>query len=293
MLSRRLLLSRPSRPLTSLLRTPTPLTYRPQIRCLSQADIEDPNMNGGYINPPAIPRQFRDPYADWWDKQEMRNYGEPVHEDNDILGVFSPHEYTHYKPLFGFFLLSCFVATFMGVVGVVSMYYPDKPSVHRGFEGGLDKELGGEGAVPVSETHRGDEGGKGGQVLMVLIDVIGTDGRWYRLKDGALRLCSRAFGGPGHRKYALSVKTEKNESLFVTSRLNSSREGLTPNNIECLRLCYATLIQTKIDRLLLKNARDHEDSCISLRTSAAWESIQAPAKKDPSTLNHHLASTPR
>ena len=147
MLSRRLATARP---ISSLLHNPIPLTYRPQIRCLSQADIEDPNMNGGYINPPGIPRQFRDPYADWWDKQERRNYGEPVHEDNDVLGVFSPHEYDHYKPGFGFFLLGCFVATFMGVVGVVSLYYPDKPSVHRGFPGGLDRELGGEGAVLVS-----------------------------------------------------------------------------------------------------------------------------------------------
>lgn len=46
---------------------------------------EDPNMNGNYPDPSlnsALPvkRQFRDPYGDWWDKQERRNYGEPVHE---------------------------------------------------------------------------------------------------------------------------------------------------------------------------------------------------------------------
>lgn len=42
------------------------------------------------------------------------------------------------------------MATFLGIAGVVRMYYPDKPSVERGFEGGLDRELGGEGAVHVS-----------------------------------------------------------------------------------------------------------------------------------------------
>lgn len=148
MLSRRLATARP---LIHLLRTP--ITYRPQTRYLSQADIDDPNMNGGYVNPPAIPRQFRDPYADWWDKQERRNYGEPVHEDNDILGMFSPEEYTHFKPGWGAICLGTFVATFLGAVAVVGVYYPDMPAVRRGYEGGLDRELGGEGAFPVSKPR--------------------------------------------------------------------------------------------------------------------------------------------
>ncbi|KAL8670171.1 MAG: hypothetical protein Q9168_005268 [Polycauliona sp. 1 TL-2023] len=111
-------------------------------------------MNGGYINPPAEKRQFRDPYADWWDKQERRNFGEPVHEDNDIMGVFSPHEYTHFTPRKGFFLLGCWITTVLGLCGVVSVYYPDRPSAPRTFAGGLDRELGGKGAVPA----RSDEG---------------------------------------------------------------------------------------------------------------------------------------
>lgn len=45
----------------------------------------DPNMNGNYPDPSqtsALPlkRQFRDPHGKWWDPQERRNYGEPVHE---------------------------------------------------------------------------------------------------------------------------------------------------------------------------------------------------------------------
>lgn len=106
-------------------------------------------QNGGYINPPPEKRQFRDPYADWWDKQERRNYGEPVHEDNDILGMFSPEEYTHFKPGHAFFLMSCFIATTLGLCGVVSMFYPDKPSIPREFPDGLEKELGGPNALPV------------------------------------------------------------------------------------------------------------------------------------------------
>ena len=107
-------------------------------------------QNGGYVNPPAIKRQFRDPYADWWDKQERRNYGEPVHEDDDILGMFSPYEYTHVTPGKGLFQLGCFVAAVFGLAGVVSLTYPDTPSAPREFEGGLERELGGPGAVRVS-----------------------------------------------------------------------------------------------------------------------------------------------
>lgn len=45
----------------------------------------DPMQNGNYPDPSktsALPlkRQFRDPHAEWWDPQERRNYGEPVHE---------------------------------------------------------------------------------------------------------------------------------------------------------------------------------------------------------------------
>ncbi|KAL9013483.1 MAG: hypothetical protein Q9173_001823 [Seirophora scorigena] len=136
------------RPISYLLRphkyTPTTLT---QIRTLTQADIDDPGMNGGYPNPPPLKRQFRDPYADWWDKQERRNFGEPVHEDHDILGVFSPHEYTHFTPRKGFVLMGAFVGAVLGLCGLVGLYYPDRPAVERTFEGGLDRELGGPGAL--------------------------------------------------------------------------------------------------------------------------------------------------
>ncbi|SLM36811.1 nadh:ubiquinone oxidoreductase subunit [Lasallia pustulata] len=144
-----------ARPLTHSLRAPIPRPFRTQLRYVSQADIDDPNMNGGYINPIPEKRQFRDPYGDWWDKQERRNYGEPVHEDNDILGMFSPEEYTHFTPGKSFFLLGCFVATVGVLLGVVSVYYPDKPSAPRTFPGGLEAELGGPNAVP-ARKHEGD-----------------------------------------------------------------------------------------------------------------------------------------
>jgi hypothetical protein len=116
-----------------------------QTRALTKA-----TQNGGYVNPPAIKRAFRDPHGDWWDKQERRNFGEPVHEDNDTLGIFSTEPYTHFQPGHGALLLGAFVASIFVLMGVVRQFYPDKPGVPRTFPGGLDRELGGPGAVPVS-----------------------------------------------------------------------------------------------------------------------------------------------
>ena len=107
------------------------------------------SQNGGYVNPPRIKRQFRDPHADWWDKVERRNFGEPLHEDNDILGMFSPEEYTHFTPAKSFFLIGCFCAAIGALSFVVYLTYPDRPAVPREFPGGLEEELGGQYAVRV------------------------------------------------------------------------------------------------------------------------------------------------
>nr|KMM69468.1 NADH:ubiquinone oxidoreductase 20.1kD subunit [Coccidioides posadasii RMSCC 3488] len=104
-------------------------------------------QNGGYPNPPAQRRQFRDPYGGWWDPQDRRNFGEPVHEDNDILGTFTTESYTHFKAPKAFFLMGCAITTVFAFSGLVSLFYPDKPSVPRTFEDGLEKELGGANAV--------------------------------------------------------------------------------------------------------------------------------------------------
>lgn len=99
---------------------------------------------------PFIKRQHRDPYGDWWDKQERRNFGEPVHEDDDIMGMLTTHDYNHVSPARGFLWFGTFWLVFAAGIGVVYRYYPDKPYVERTFPGGLDKELGGKNALVVS-----------------------------------------------------------------------------------------------------------------------------------------------
>ncbi|RVX71855.1 hypothetical protein B0A52_04254 [Exophiala mesophila] len=110
------------------------------------AELDDPEMNGNYINPPRIKRQHRDPYGDWDDPQERRNFGEPVHEDNEILGIFALEDYTHMTPARGALLW----AGFLGCIGALSAFvyatFPGKPAVPVEYEDGLEKELGGPAA---------------------------------------------------------------------------------------------------------------------------------------------------
>lgn len=77
-----------------------------------------------------------------------------MHEDHDILGMFTPYEYTWTTAGKGILQIGAFVATFLSVLYVVKLSYPDKASYPREFEGGLVKELGGAGAKRVSS---GDE----------------------------------------------------------------------------------------------------------------------------------------
>jgi NADH dehydrogenase (ubiquinone) 1 beta subcomplex subunit 8 len=153
MLSRRIVAARPLAralvPATARLR-PQFTQIRTALTEAEQAELADPNQNGGYINPPAEKRSKRDPYGDYWDKQDRRNYGEPCHEDHDILGVMSLHDYDHFTPGWGAVLLGTFVASVFTLMGVMSFYYPDKKSAARTFPDGLEAELGGKRALLVS-----------------------------------------------------------------------------------------------------------------------------------------------
>lgn len=64
--------------------------------------------------------------------------------------MFSPYEYTWISPGKGLAQVGAFIVAFVGVCWVVGQVYPDKPSFPREFEGGLERELGGAGAVRVS-----------------------------------------------------------------------------------------------------------------------------------------------
>lgn len=50
-------------------------------------------------------------------------------------------------------MVGTFIAVFLGVSGVVYLNYPDLVAYPREFENGLERELGGPGAVRVSSTR--------------------------------------------------------------------------------------------------------------------------------------------
>ncbi|KAF2638425.1 hypothetical protein P280DRAFT_405197 [Massarina eburnea CBS 473.64] len=176
MLSRRIVAARPlARALAPAIpRRPHAFQQvRTALTDAERVELADPNMNGGYINPPPELRNNRDPYDDWWDQQDRRNYGEPCHEDHDILGAIALHDYNHFTPSWGFVLLGSFIATAFGLCGVMSLVYPDKVSVPKQYEGGLEAELGGPRAVRVSR-------GAG---------VLGRSANEYRRQSPAIRPC--------------------------------------------------------------------------------------------------------
>ncbi|KAH7080080.1 hypothetical protein BKA63DRAFT_505678 [Paraphoma chrysanthemicola] len=158
MLSRRIVAARPLArsvvPATARLR-PQFTQIRTALTQAEQAELADPNQNGGYINPPAEVRSSRDPYGDYFDQQDRRNYGEPCHEDHDIQGVLSLHNYDHFTPGWGGVLFGTFVASVFGLCGVVSMYYPDKLSAPKTYPDGLEAELGGKRALLARKPGEG------------------------------------------------------------------------------------------------------------------------------------------
>lgn len=125
-------------------------------------------------------RAHRDPYGGWWDQQERRNFGEPVHEENEVLGVFSPEQYTHVTSRKAFFQVGGFVAAFLGLCGVVSLFYPDRPSAPKTYPDGLEKELGGRSAVPV----------RGGSITVQFDQPLTWN---FRLAKLAKSLCDDIF----------------------------------------------------------------------------------------------------
>jgi len=73
-----------------------------------------------------------------------------VHEDNDILGIFSTEVYNHATPGHAALLFGTFVAAILGLCAAVYPFYPDTPAVPRTFGDGLEVELGGTRALLVS-----------------------------------------------------------------------------------------------------------------------------------------------
>jgi len=75
-----------------------------------------------------------------------------VHEDEDELGIFSLEEYRVMSGTQGLIMWTFFLSCVGALSFAVYSTYPDKPSAPKTYEGGLEAELGGSGALRVSRV---------------------------------------------------------------------------------------------------------------------------------------------
>jgi len=108
---------------------------------LAPGEEIDPQLNGY----PQLPYAFAGnrPALGWWDIQDRRNFGEPLHEQDDVLGMWGPDP----TPVSGLNALGQ-ISVMLSVLGafcyVVSRLAPERPCTPRSYPfGGLEKELGG------------------------------------------------------------------------------------------------------------------------------------------------------
>eukprot|EP00794_Sanderia_malayensis_P012728 gene12729-14033_t len=80
-----------------------------------------------YPNLPARSYQLRDPYATYWDQQDRRNFGEPLHEEDDALGIWMPDRYDE-EPTSPIEALRnlCIAFGCLGFVYFLSTFYTDE-----------------------------------------------------------------------------------------------------------------------------------------------------------------------
>ncbi|CDR42870.1 CYFA0S10e03290g1_1 [Cyberlindnera fabianii] len=95
---------------------------------------------------PDVPRElyyYRDPDAKWDDPQNRRNFGQPLHPDDDLLNLWSPHYYDTVSDAKALQLQFIF----FGAVGAFSaimyyFFYPERNAVPRDYPDGLARDFG-------------------------------------------------------------------------------------------------------------------------------------------------------
>ncbi|KAI9309364.1 hypothetical protein BJ944DRAFT_258691 [Cunninghamella echinulata] len=115
-------------------------TARPQSTLNTGEVLEDPQI-GDYPNLPRKSVQTRGPFG-WWDPQDKRNFGEPVHEEDELFGVWAP-DLHHYSPYKALAQLALAAGVFTAAVGIIYKTYPERPAVKRTYPyEGLKESLG-------------------------------------------------------------------------------------------------------------------------------------------------------
>ncbi|KAI6155167.1 Ndufb8, NADH dehydrogenase 19kDa subunit [Pisolithus tinctorius] len=108
----------------------------------SKPHESDPQL-AGYPELPWVSNQSL-PARGWWDQQERRNFGDPVHEYEEVLSMWGP-DIPHVPPRKALFQFSLAASGFIAF-GLLCKYTlaPERPTVPREYPySGLIRELGG------------------------------------------------------------------------------------------------------------------------------------------------------
>ncbi|KIJ52589.1 hypothetical protein M422DRAFT_94388, partial [Sphaerobolus stellatus SS14] len=102
---------------------------------------KDPQLDG-YPQLPWETTQTKPPTG-WWDLQMRRNYGEPIHEEDDALNMWSPDP-PIIPPAVALRQFTLVALALTGFGTILYLNVPERVSVPRQYPyGGLVKELGG------------------------------------------------------------------------------------------------------------------------------------------------------
>ncbi|KIJ66987.1 hypothetical protein HYDPIDRAFT_174269 [Hydnomerulius pinastri MD-312] len=103
---------------------------------------KDPQL-GDYPELPYVSSQTLPPRG-WWDQQMRRNFGDPVHENEEVLSMWGP-DVSVVPPRRALFHFTLAASAFVGF-GFLCKYalLPERPTVPREYPfSGLVRELGG------------------------------------------------------------------------------------------------------------------------------------------------------
>ncbi|KAF9400020.1 hypothetical protein BGX21_005154 [Mortierella sp. AD011] len=111
---------------------------------------------GSYPNMPMYNQQWRDgsPSAGYWDRQDRRNFGETVPEEDEVLNIWSP-DVGDFPAAFGAKCLAVAAAIFLGFGYLVSETRPEPHFERRGYTDGLLDDLGVDSSDEVMVEKRG------------------------------------------------------------------------------------------------------------------------------------------